>query len=103
MTICRRIAIVLHSTFCVNSFAHTLGAKPCAPGQSASDNWLGALFTNGEGFHSFHHRFPVDYRKGVRWYQWDPSKWVIFLMSKVGLAWDLRRASGKRIASAAEH
>jgi fatty-acid desaturase len=71
MTVCLRIVIVLHSTFCVNSFAHTFGTKAYLPEQSACDNWLNALLTNGEGFHNFHHRFPVDYRNGMRWYHWD--------------------------------
>ena len=62
-----------------------------------------ALLTNGEGFHNFHHRFPSDYRNGYRWYHWDPSKWLIFALSKVGLAWDLRRTSDQRIAEAAAH
>jgi stearoyl-CoA desaturase (delta-9 desaturase) len=100
MAVCLRIVIVLHSTFCVNSFAHTFGTKAYVPEQSACDNWLNALLTNGEGFHNFHHRFPVDYRNGIRWYHWDPSKWCIFLMSKAGLAWDLKRTSAQRIADA---
>ena len=100
MAVCLRIVIVLHSTFCVNSFAHTFGTKAYVPEQSACDNWLGALLTNGEGFHNFHHRFPVDYRNGIRWYHWDPSKWCIFLMSKVGLAWDLKRTSDQWIGDA---
>jgi stearoyl-CoA desaturase (delta-9 desaturase) len=103
MAVCLRIVIVLHSTFFVNSFAHTFGTKPFNALLSARDNWICAILTNGEGFHSFHHRFPSDYRNGVRWYHWDPSKWCIFLLSKLGLAWDLRRTSDQRIALAAEH
>jgi stearoyl-CoA desaturase (Delta-9 desaturase) len=102
MAVCLRIVIVLHSTFFVNSFAHTFGTKPFNALLSARDNWLGAILTNGEGFHSFHHRFPADYRNGIRWYHWDPSKWCIFLLSKLGLAWDLRRTSDQRIALAGE-
>jgi len=102
MAVCLRIVIILHSTFCVNSFAHTFGTKAYVPDQSACDNWLGALLTGGEGFHNFHHRFPVDYRNGIRWYHWDPSKWCIFLMSKVGVAWDLKRTPEQKVAAAAE-
>jgi len=101
MVVCLRIVIVLHSTFFVNSFAHTFGSQPYIRGQSARDNWLGALLTNGEGYHNFHHRFPTDYRNGVRFYHWDPSKWCIYLLSKLGLAWDLRRTPDHRIAEAA--
>ena len=98
-----RLVVVLHSSFFVNSFAHTFGKKTYDHDKSARDNWLGALLTNGEGFHNFHHRFPMDYRNGVRWYHWDPSKWCISLLSKLGLAWDLKRTSDQRIANAAEH
>lgn len=100
MAICLRLIIVLHSTFCVNSVAHTFGRKIYDHMGSARDNWLNALLTNGEGFHSYHHRFPVDYRNGVRWYHWDPSKWGIYVMSKIGLAWNLRKISDQRIAEA---
>jgi len=103
MAVCLRIVLVLHSSFFVNSFAHTFGAKTFNRAQSARDNWIGALLTNGEGFHNFHHRFPSDYRNGVRWYHWDPSKWCIYILSKLGLAWDLKRTSDQRIAQAAEH
>jgi len=100
LVVCLRIVVVLHSTFLVNSFAHTFGARAFAQEQSARDNWLGAILTGGEGFHNFHHRFPADYRNGVRWYDWDPSKWCIYLMSKVGLAWNLRKVPDQLIAEA---
>jgi stearoyl-CoA desaturase (Delta-9 desaturase) len=103
MVVCLRIILVLHSSFFINSFAHTFGKKTFNHAQSARDNWLGAILTNGEGFHSFHHRFPTDYRNGVRWFHWDPTKWCIFVMSKIGLAWDLRRTSDQRIADAVEN
>jgi len=100
MVVCLRIVIVLHSTFLVNSFAHTFGSRSYLRGNSARDNWLGALLTNGEGFHNFHHRFPSDYRNGVCWYHWDPSKWCVYLLSRLGLAWDLRRTPAHRVAAA---
>jgi stearoyl-CoA desaturase (delta-9 desaturase) len=103
MAVCLRIVIVLHSAFLINSFAHTFGPRPYDRAQSARDNWLGAVLTNGEGFHNFHHRFPSDYRNGVRWYHWDPTKWCIYILSKFGLAWDLKKPSDQRIADATEH
>lgn len=85
-----RIAAVHHSTFFVNSLAHSLGEPRYAWEVSARDNWAVALLTFGEGYHSFHHRFASDYRNGVKWWQWDPAKWLIRGLSKVRLAWDLR-------------
>jgi stearoyl-CoA desaturase (Delta-9 desaturase) len=100
--VCLRIVIVLHSAFFVNSFAHTFGTTPYGHSQSARDNWIGALLTNGEGFHNFHHRFPSDYRNGFRWYHWDPTKWFIYTLSKLGLATDLVKTPTQRIANAAK-
>ena len=100
MAVCLRMVVVFHPTFFVNSFAHTFGSRPYDRPTSARDNWFGALLTNGEGFHSFHHRFPADYRNGIRWYDWDPTKWCIYVMSRLGLAWDLKKTSEQRIAAA---
>lgn len=100
MTICLRLTLVLNAAFFINSFAHTFGTKPYDKTQRAADHWLGAIITNGEGYHNFHHRFPNDYRNGIKWYHWDPSKWIIFLFSKVGLAWDLNRTPKERIQRA---
>jgi stearoyl-CoA desaturase (delta-9 desaturase) len=56
-----------------------------------------ALFTFGEGYHNYHHEFQHDYRNGIRWYHWDPTKWSVWLLSKVGLASDLRRVPDEKI------
>ncbi len=97
LTVCLRLVIVMNSAFFINSFAHTFGSRPYDKTISARDHWLGAFLTNGEGYHNFHHRFPSDYRNGVKWYHWDPSKWLIYALSKVGLTWDLKRTSDEKI------
>jgi stearoyl-CoA desaturase (delta-9 desaturase) len=48
--------------------------------------------TFGEGYHNYHHEFQNDYRNGVKPWQFDPTKWLIWTLSKVGLAYHLRRA-----------
>ncbi|HET7433995.1 MAG TPA: fatty acid desaturase, partial [Thermoanaerobaculia bacterium] len=84
-----RLAVIHHTTFFVNSLAHSLGKPVFNAEVSARDNWLVALLTLGEGYHSFHHRFPADFRNGIRWYQWDPAKWFIGACKYLGLADDL--------------
>jgi stearoyl-CoA desaturase (Delta-9 desaturase) len=81
-----RIVVIHHTTFFVNSLAHYLGKPEFNSEASARDNWLVALVTLGEGYHSFHHRFPADFRNGIRWYQWDPAKWFIGALRGMGLA-----------------
>jgi len=50
-----------------------------------------SLITLGEGYHNYHHTFPRDYRNGHLWYNVDPSKWLIYMLSKLGLAEGLIR------------
>lgn len=95
-----RIVVIHHTTFFVNSLAHTLGEPLFNAEVSARDNWMVALLTLGEGYHSFHHRFPNDFRNGIRWYQWDPSKWLIATLRGLGLARDLRTAPMPQIEQA---
>lgn len=95
-----RIVVIHHTTFFVNSLAHTFGKPDYAEDVSARDNWMVALLTLGEGYHSFHHRFPSDYRNGIRWYHWDPAKWFIAFLRAVGLASELRSTPAPRIEQA---
>lgn len=91
--VCFRIVLSYQATFCINSVCHIIGSKLYDAKSSACDHWLSAILSSGEGYHNFHHRFPRDYRNGVRWYHWDPSKWIIALLNKCGLASKLYRTS----------
>ncbi|KAK9459204.1 uncharacterized protein V1516DRAFT_697291 [Lipomyces oligophaga] len=92
-----RLTIVHHATFCVNSLAHWIGDQPFDDRRSPRDHVLTALVTFGEGYHNFHHEFPSDYRNAIKWYQYDPTKWAIWAMSKIGLAYDLKTFSQNAI------
>lgn len=92
-----RIVFVHHSTFFINSLCHMWGKQPYNENNSARDNFVMALLTNGEGYHNFHHRFQFDYRNGVRWYQWDPTKWLISLMAMFGQTYGLQRVPRTQI------
>jgi len=86
-----RLVFLHHSTFLINSACHKFGRRPYSTKVTARDCWWLAFFTNGEGYHNFHHAFGSDYRNGVRWYHWDPSKWMIRSLNAVGLASNLKR------------
>jgi stearoyl-CoA desaturase (delta-9 desaturase) len=98
-----RIVLTHHSTFLINSAAHVFGTRPYTDTNSARDNALLAPFTYGEGFHNYHHMWQWDYRNGVRWYQWDPSKWLVSVLAWVRLAKGLRRVPDAEIRSARLH
>jgi len=85
-----RIFVTHQSTWFVNSLAHFWGSKPYSREHTAVNNWIVSLLTGGEGYHNFHHTYPSDYRNGVRWYQWDPTKALIWTMGKLRLATNLR-------------
>lgn len=89
-------ALQQQATFCVNSACHFFGTKKYYKG-TAGDIWWLAIFLLGENYHNFHHAFPSDYRNGVKLYHFDAHKWIIYLMSKLGLAWDLVRTPEVRI------
>jgi len=72
-----RLFFVHHSTFAINSLAHYLGEQPFDDARTPRDNILTAFLTFGEGYHNFHHEFPNDYRNGIMWYHYDPTKWLI--------------------------
>ncbi len=95
-----RLTFVHHGTFCINSLCHIVGGQQYATDTTARDNWLSALVTFGEGYHNYHHQFSRDYRNGVRFYHFDPSKWFIFGLSKLGLASKLYRVPKYRLIQA---
>jgi stearoyl-CoA desaturase (delta-9 desaturase) len=92
-----RVVLNHHFTWFINSLCHYAGTQPYSDKISARDNWLTALLTYGEGYHNFHHAFPGDYRNGVRWFDYDPTKWLINALSQVGLTWNLHRMNPERI------
>jgi stearoyl-CoA desaturase (delta-9 desaturase) len=95
-----RLVVQWHVTFCVNSVAHTVGKRPFSRRSSARDSVWTAILTLGEGYHNFHHRFGSDYRNGVHWYQFDPTKWFVWTMARLGLARNLRRVTKEVIERA---
>jgi stearoyl-CoA desaturase (delta-9 desaturase) len=95
-----RVVISHHFTFLINSLAHMWGSRPYTDENSARDNPVLAFLTHGEGYHNFHHIFAHDYRNGVRWWQWDPTKWLVAAMQYVGLARRLKRTPAFQIQRA---
>ncbi|WP_417362853.1 fatty acid desaturase [Gallaecimonas pentaromativorans] len=95
-----RIFVTHHTTFFINSLAHIWGRNSFSDKHSAKDNGLLALLTFGEGYHNFHHTFENDYRNGIRWFDYDPTKWLIKAASKLGLAQGLRKTPDELIVKA---
>lgn len=95
-----RMVAVHHGTFLINSLSHWWGKQTYTDSNSARDNIFTAFLTFGEGYHNFHHFFASDYRNGVRWYHWDPTKWLIYFKSTLGLVYNLKRTPDVNILRA---
>lgn len=95
-----RILLTQHTTFLINSLAHTLGKRTYTDKHTARDSIICALLTFGEGYHNYHHSFQADYRNGIRWYHWDPTKWWIAGLARTGLARRLKKVQKEEILKA---
>ncbi len=95
-----RQVFVQHMTFLINSFCHTFGKQTYSSKCSARDSSFIAFFTFGEGYHNFHHEFQHDYRNGVKLWHFDPTKWTIWILHKLGLVTNLRMVSKEKILMA---
>lgn len=87
-----RVTVGLHATWLVNSASHLWGSKRFPTRDDSRNNWWVALLTGGEGWHNNHHAHPVSARHGLRWYELDPNYYGIWLLKKLGLAWNIKIA-----------
>jgi len=95
-----RVVLGHHGTFLINSAGHYTGRQLYTDTDSSrGTSWL-AFVTLGEGYHNFHHAFPGDYRNGVLRCDWDPTKWWIWGLSRIGLTWRLHRVPARSIQRA---
>ena len=91
-----RLFLVHHATFSINSLCHFFGRRRFEThDESRNLLWL-ALPTLGEAWHNNHHAFPTSARHGLRWWQIDPSAWLIAGLERSGLVWDVVRVSPER-------
>jgi len=95
-----RLVLSHHTTFFINSLAHIWGKQTYTDKNTARDNPFLAFFTFGEGYHNFHHIFENDYRNGIKWYDFDPTKWLIKGSEYIGLASKLRTCPEDKIEKA---
>jgi stearoyl-CoA desaturase (Delta-9 desaturase) len=81
---------VYHGTFAINSLAHVHGSKRYLTGDESRNNpWL-AIVTMGEGWHNNHHAYQYSARQGFRWWEVDPTYYILRGLAKLGIVWDLK-------------
>ena len=88
---CISTTLVYHGTFMINSAAHLFGSRRFQTGDESRNSLILALITLGEGWHNNHHRYPGSERQGFYWWEIDVSHYILVVLSKMGLIWDLRK------------
>jgi len=83
--------LLYHGTFCINSLAHVKGRKRYVTGDDSRNNWLLAIFTMGEGWHNNHHACQSSVRQGFRWWEFDPTFYILTVLSWIGVVWDMKK------------
>ena len=96
-----RILILHHVTYSINSLCHMFGKRDFeTTDESRNLAWL-AIPTFGEAWHNSHHAFPSSAVHGMKAKQVDPSAAVVWMLEKLGLAWDVVRIAPERQAAKA--
>jgi stearoyl-CoA desaturase (delta-9 desaturase) len=91
-----RIFVLHHMTWSINSVCHFFGTRRFAlEDHSTNVFWL-SLLTFGESWHHNHHAFPRSALHGLRWWELDPTAWVIRAMRRLKLAWNVVEISPER-------
>lgn len=58
-----------------------------------------SLVSLGEGWHNYHHAFPWDYRAAELGFRYSLTTFIIDVLAKLGLAYDLRTTSPQMVES----
>jgi stearoyl-CoA desaturase (Delta-9 desaturase) len=91
-----RIFLLHHLTWSINSVCHFFGSRRFAiDDQSTNVFWL-SLLTFGESWHHNHHAFPRSAVHGLRWWELDPTAWLVRAMKRLKLAWNVVEISHER-------
>jgi stearoyl-CoA desaturase (delta-9 desaturase) len=94
-----RIFLVHHITWSINSICHFFGRRRFDTDDHSTNVFWLALPSLGEAWHHNHHAFPRSAFHGLRWYELDPSGWLILGLERIGLAWDVVKVSPERASA----
>ncbi len=82
--------LLAHVTYSINSLSHLIGKRDYDTQDGSRNHWLLAMLTLGEGWHNNHHCCPGSVRQGLTFWQIDVSYYLLRLLNKMGLIWDLK-------------
>lgn len=90
--------ILFHCTCFINSLAHVFGRRRFATGDHSRNSLILAVITFGEGWHNNHHQYPAAARQGFYWWEWDPTFYILRVLERIGIVWDLNRVPDRILA-----
>jgi len=80
-----------HGTFCINSLTHIVGKRVYPTKDDSRNSLILALVTMGEGWHNNHHYYQSCTRQGFRWYEIDPTWYVLRTLEALHVIRDCKR------------
>ena len=92
-----RMFLSSHTAWSVNSICHTFGQRSFHTNDRSRNQWTVALLGLGEGWHNNHHAFPRSAFHGLHWWQIDLSGYLIWLLERPGLIYDVQRVSPEQL------
>jgi stearoyl-CoA desaturase (delta-9 desaturase) len=90
---CARVTAGVFGHWLIGYFAHNRGGMRYRVAQAAVQGRnipFTSLLTMGECWHNNHHAFPGSARLGLHPGEWDPGWWLLMLLRRAGLVWDMR-------------
>ena len=94
-----RMFVVGQSISALNSVLHSMGTRPFHLHDNSGNSWLLGLLIWGEGWHHNHHAFPRSASFGLTWYHVDFAYWLILLLKRLGLAWEVKVPTPGQLAA----
>src|ERR1051326_1413538 len=97
-----RIFLLHHVTFSINALCHFFGKRPYETKEKSVNFWPLAILSFGESWHNNPPAFPGSAYLGLRGWQPDPGKWLLWVLSALGLARNIKHpARDERLAARA--
>lgn len=88
-----RLFLVQNIIWSINSICHFWGHRGFKTRESSTNSWWLAIPSLGESWHNNHHAFPNSARFGLRWWQVDMGYGLIYCLSKLGFAEQVKSPS----------
>ena len=87
---CLSVLFALHAASAVNYYCHKGKNRRYQTQDRSTNNVLLGILTFGEGWHNNHHHYPGTARAGFFWWEIDIFYYVLKILSRLGIVWDLR-------------